>query len=405
MLFANRTIWQYLIVTFVLLLPGIFPGRSNAKAAQGLQVALQVEQKANICGSDEFLLLIRSNEVYASDSLYGFTIDIRYNPDEITFNNVIWNNTLGNQTDDKKFDYDTYTSQPKAGIFIQAAKSIGSGYLKGNLPFVILKGKFRSKCTLRSTIYMTDFTALYEFGTIRDEPNFQLSTDSIALKSPNVNNVLTISANTEKIALTNKTNSDTISFVVQSKGIDLHTDSLNYFLQLSDTNNFKIDSCWIDANSELSEIHYNADGNITIKYKSANIDNINVTTHARITSKKIATKDTLKSLLYLTIRDLSTCSCVSAITKDSVQLTYYEIISSIDEEPDNLVIETPTLTKYTIQDWLRNSTSNLVTITSVLGQRYYYTNSESLLYIKDFPAGIYLITLDNSSVIAKYLQY
>lgn len=318
MLFANRTIWQYLIVTFVLLLPGIFPGRSNAKAAQGLQVALQVEQKANICGSDEFLLLIRSNEVYASDSLYGFTIDIRYNPDEITFNNVIWNNTLGNQTDDKKFDYDTYTSQPKAGIFIQAAKSIGSGYLKGNLPFVILKGKFRSKCTLRSTIYMTDFTALYEFGTIRDEPNFQLSTDSIALKSPNVNNVLTISANSEKIALTNKTKSDTISFVVQSKGIDLHTDSLNYFLQVSDTNNFKIDSCWIDANSELTEIHYNTDGSIAIKYKSVDSNNINITTHARIISNKIAVKDTLKSLLHLSIKDLSTCSCVSVITKDSV---------------------------------------------------------------------------------------
>lgn len=381
------------------------PGRSDAKPAQGLKVSLQVDQKANICGSDEFILLIRSSEVYASDSLYGFTIDIRYNPDEITFNNVIWNNTLGNQADDKKFDYDTYTSQPKGGIFIQAAKSLGSGYLKGNLPFVILKGKFRSKCKLQSTIYMTDFTGLYEFGTVRDEPEFQLATDTLAIKYPNINNVVVINANRENITLTNKFKSDTISFVTQLKGADLRIDTLSYSLILADSNNFKIDSCWIDSGNGQSVIQYNNSSNVTIIYNVGNTDNIKVNTHARIVSKKAIIADTLRSTLTFKINDFPKCSCVSTASNDSVKLTYYDIVSSVDETIDRLSIESPTLTKYTIEDWVRSNAFSTLVITSVIGQQHYYTSDELLSNIKEFPVGIYLITLDNSSVIAKYLQY
>lgn len=241
MLSVKITIQRCAFIALVILLSEGNPGRSIAGATQKLTIGLQVEKKANVCNDNQFILLITTNEVYAADSLQGFELDLRYNPDEITFTNVLYQGTLANQADVKK--YETYFDKtfPNGGIFIQVSKMPGSGYLKGNLPLVALVGKYNPKCKLQSPIILHDFFPLYEFGAIREEPDYFTYLDTIAVHSPPVYKAITTKSSIKTVSLSNTFKSDTVAFstfVAPATQID----TLRYRVTLPLSSEFTIDS-------------------------------------------------------------------------------------------------------------------------------------------------------------------
>lgn len=390
-------------LALVLLLSGIFPGRS--KSGQPLKVKLEISQLANVCGNNQFVLLVTSNEIYASDSLQGFEIDIRYNPDEIAFTNVIYNGTLAEQTDAKQYDYAKVKTFPKGQLYIQATKF--SGYLKGKQPFVILTGKYNPDCKLTSTMYLQEFIPLYDFSAQREDAQYELTLDTIATKDPSSTSIIETKAY-GKARLSGENQIDSIQFITKILGSGLRIDTLKYSIYLEDTTFAHI----LDSKAVSVPDYY-----ITAKQRKDTIDYIissksgivasQIVTSVRVQSKNnIGINDTLRSKISYLTTYIPTCNCIHNLSDAAAEVEYYSTAVSVTEI-ENLFYQSqiPTLYDFDIEMWLNDRQIEKSTFVSVLGYAYEYYTCNVSASIHNLPKGAYFITNGSQSVIAKYLQY
>lgn len=369
-------------------------------AQETLIVKMEINKYANLCGDNQFVLIIKSNEVYYSDSLQGFEIDIRYNQDEINLNNIIYNGTLADQADFKQYDYTKLNSQPNTQLFIQASKF--SGYLKGNLPFVIISGRYLNKCSQSSYIYLNSFNALYDFNVKRNEPIFQMFVDSIAYKDKPKINVINGNFNKRLININSSVKYDTLNYSVKSIGDNLRIDSLKQKIYLNKIENIKINNVWISENIEY-KIDYNNDtcilytnvkSNPNIDY-SFNIQIENINSFSAVNSGDI----------LVTTKLIGNCNCVNSINDDTVNINR-SITNSI--ESDNILKNNDklvSLNKYNYSKWFEYNKEYIEYIMDIYSNRYKLTNKENIDVITYIPDGLYFILDYRSSVIAKFIKY
>ncbi|GAB1429713.1 hypothetical protein MASR2M18_05450 [Ignavibacteria bacterium] len=402
MLCVKYYVPNVIALALVLLLSGINPGRS--KAEQPLKVKLEVSQRANICGNNQFILLVTSNEIYASDSLQGFEIDIRYNPDEIAFTNVIYNGTLAEQTDAKQYDYAKVKTFPKGQLYIQATKF--NGYLKGKQPFVIITGKYNPKCKLTSAIYLQEFIPLYDFSAKRGDAQYELMLDTIAVKEPLPKNIIETKVY-NKVRLSNKNQNDSVQFITNIWGSELRIDTLKYSIYLHDTTfAYILDSkAVVPLNYDIQAKQRNDTIDYVISSKSGIVES-QILTSVRIQSKNITINDTLRSKISYLTTYIPACNCIGVLLDTIIDLEYYNAPMSVTENDELFYREQiPILYNFDIEVWLKDRQIEKTTFVSVLGYTYEYYTCNVSASIRDLPKGAYFITNGSQSVIAKYLQY
>lgn len=151
------------------LLPSLFifnGGMQNGYSQDTLKVNINATTKVDVCASEKRILIeIQTNEIYAKDSLLGYDFIIEFDPDNVIIEQALTASTLTSQiVSGGGF---THFGLLESGVFRASAYLPDDAkFIKGNLPLVVLSGRYIGECEGVASIRITDFEPVfYSFGS------------------------------------------------------------------------------------------------------------------------------------------------------------------------------------------------------------------------------------------------
>ncbi len=216
---------------------------SNLKAEDTNKIVPSLESVFQIdaCpfGSQkEVLLVLNIGDISRSDSLFGYSLEIKYDPSKIRFDNVIWQNTLS-----EFFDTKDYSIVPKdSSIYVAAGNlniSLSPVSGKGKA-LVAFYGTWLADCvdSSRVNISYMDYTEEFKktndgfkdvvvVSKIKDEPDrimhYSFDTESISFNSDSTCKV--------------KLKFDTEKYKLSELGFSLDIDGDEFWIDKIETSN------------------------------------------------------------------------------------------------------------------------------------------------------------------------
>lgn len=145
----------------------IISGMQKGLAQDTLKVELIANTTIDVCGIEKRLTIeVQTNEIYAKDSLQGYTFFLEYDADKIQIDQALTLNTITNQIVSAGGDVFYKLLEPgvyRAEAFLPFNSNI---FLKGKIPLVVFSGKYIGQCEGIASIRITDFEPVfYNFGS------------------------------------------------------------------------------------------------------------------------------------------------------------------------------------------------------------------------------------------------
>ncbi len=145
----------------------IISGMQKGLAQDTLKVELITNTTIDVCGIEKRLTIeIQTNEIYAKDSLQGYTFFLEYDADKILIEQALTLNTITNQIVSAGGDVFFKLLEPgvyRAEAFLPFNSNV---FLKGKIPLVVFSGKYIGQCEGIASIRITDFEPVfYSFGS------------------------------------------------------------------------------------------------------------------------------------------------------------------------------------------------------------------------------------------------
>lgn len=153
-----------ILIPLVILFIG---GTQIVRAQDTLKIELIANEVVDVCGIEKRLTIeVQTNEIYAKDSLQGYTLIIEYDPSKILIEQGLSLNTLTNQI--VSAGGDVYYKLLEPGVYrVDAFLPFGSNvFIKGKLPLIVFSGKYIGQCEGIASLKIYEFEpAFYSFGS------------------------------------------------------------------------------------------------------------------------------------------------------------------------------------------------------------------------------------------------
>lgn len=123
-------------------LPTLFQCRQAQAQIPEIRVGIR-DDSSDVCGDKRSLIIVYVDEISTQDSILGYDLTVRYNPDKLYLTDEIFVNTLTEQFNDHKLTF------PEPGI----ARGWGANILRPvatvqqGQPLVAMRGEFKGICT------------------------------------------------------------------------------------------------------------------------------------------------------------------------------------------------------------------------------------------------------------------
>lgn len=334
------------------------------KAQDTAQVVLTNHYPIDICGiaSDrDYTISINIGEVKPSDSLFGFTFIISYNPSKFNFRSGLYMNTLS-----QFFEIKVFNSRD-TGLIIGNVGTYENIPSSGNKALIAITGRFLGICpdTGIFRLVQLDFTSEFKKivndsdkyvvvqGEVQDKPNRSI-TASFESDTVIFNEIDSIAIVTAKLNVENNTRLNNIEFELVS----------------DDDENFRIEE--IKSITEKLQIDSTSPIEKGLRVYTTTLDDIGDESVFEIKLKEIKRAGVINiKELKLTPIKVNDCSCIKEliegktnlkgnIEKDTLGITEFEnkaINGYYNEIEDKFIIETETELKEIL---IYNMSGNLI---------------------------------------------
>jgi hypothetical protein len=379
-----------LIVTLVLLSAG-------GKLFSQFVPYIQVNQIVDACDSvskTRLILSVNIGAIAKKDSLYGYDIEIKYDPTKIKILNYLAGNTLSEFFEERSFNFalDSNTIKGYATTF-----NFNYPPAYGDSVLIAFSAEWiGGNCADSSIVSLTGLNFTEEFKKkISDSLGYGVV---YAMPFKNPNRIASITNNKKAVYLTDNQNEFNYN-------LKLSLPNYNYFKQLELAFDAK-DTILIDGITPISnnlKIDKIADNDFLITNNSENsINELDLLVQAQY-----LLKDTIKNYpLMLNLVKFNDCSCILDFTQE-------QLLINKDSNFVNVVLEKNTEQIYNNSDEIiiNNSENqiNKIVVFNVLGEqicnRTIHNESEIKISTQELNKDVYFILIYEGNKIEKYKFY
>lgn len=298
-----------LLVTFMVTGKDIF-SENNAK--------IVVKKSINLCKEDNtrFTFGVNIGEVKTTDSLFGFDIEIKYDPTKVKIINALSGNTLSEIFKEQSFSYGYEENKVKGYATTMEVNIVPPS---GNKDLIAFFAEWigSSSCADSSLIEITrlEFTDEFQKKISSFEP-----AKVYTYNKPEAKDNIEVTSVQKEVNLKSGETQFTLKYTINRPKV---SNESSYIINFDDSNIVSlINITNLDNNSKAKLLKPNS--------FEVNFQNNNLTTDLQLTFDYIL-KDTIKNYKYgIASIEYSECSCVSGYSDEKIIITKDSIFTSVE---------------------------------------------------------------------------
>lgn len=283
------------------------------------ELSLQQNNDAWICGDDgrdkNFIISVDVGEIKDSDSLFAIQVWLTFNPEKLTFVNLIDKNTLAEFFEIKDFDL------LEPGEVTAYAKTMGINQAVGNKPLLALEAKYLGDCPDSAHINLKDIE-LDVSKRFNNRLNYKDTNLIVNVRTKETEKSF-VKVNFQQDTLKEFAEDSTISALINLNTNDLaKVDSLEFEIKYEINENFEyVSFVLLDSNNTKIVIDtvsvYEVEDSAKINVQSRLLESINDETVMKILMKQIK-KDDDTVRIDINVSKINECACATSFIGDKV---------------------------------------------------------------------------------------
>lgn len=347
----------------------------------------------DVCdGSKSSLIIVYVQGISIQDSIFGYDIEIRYNPEKLYLSNEIFSGTLTEQFADHKLTF------PEPGI----ARGWAANFSKpiatqqSNQPLIAVGGEYRGDCTDTVQVHISSIS----FSHVQDNEVVDIA-GTVGSEAVVVGYIadkperrIQIMADSSRVRLQDRTISTPVTLQLRN-GIGKNIDSLEVEISVTNPQQFAIQDIKA-ASSDVEIVESREEGNGLWFVRMVFPEVWSSDSLLRLTIASLANKNDTGTVVVRPVQ-VSTCACVSQLLGSSIELQSTEKIEvSVEERRDKQQV----FIEQAGNGWhIWKSEGNLgsIRIATILGQEVIEINDirENSIYIDNstWSRNLYLIQI------------
>lgn len=376
------------------ILPAFFICRQAQAQFPEIEVSVQ-SNPIDVCGaSKRSLIIVYVQKISTQDSIFGYDIEIRYNPEKLYLTDEVFSGTLTEQFADHKLTF------PEPGIARGWAASFSNPVRtqQDNQPLIAMSGEYLGDCndTVQIQVSAISFAHVHNNDVLDIEGSVGLEGVVAGYIADKPERRVEIKLQEDSLQLEGIQSSDPVLIRLQN-GPGRGIDTLDMEFLVTNPRQFGIHSIQPVSGVEIIESQEKEEGRLLVKlllHSTWNTDSLAI---MRVESH-LNTSDS--GTVVVRPVQVSTCACVSGLLGSSIELHSTEKVEvDVAELSENRqkVFVSDTGNEWLV--WREKGSLGSVKVVNLLGQEMtemeYVERTSAIIDNRTWPRGLYLILIQS----------